>query len=38
LHTPVSGFSKNEHHFPYLKAAARELLGMARTSAISVQL
>jgi len=24
----VLGYSKNEHHFPYLKAAARELLGI----------
>ena len=32
LPTPVSGYSKNEHGLPYLKAAARELMGMTATS------
>jgi len=33
LMTPVLEFWKNEHRFPYLKAAAPELLGMTTTSA-----
>ena len=32
---PVLGYSKNEHHFPYLKATAKDLLGMTATSALS---
>jgi len=35
LHTPVLGVWKNEHRFPYLKAAAREFLCMTTTSAAS---
>jgi len=35
LNTPVLGFWKNQHRFPYLKAAARELLVMTATSAPS---
>jgi len=35
LPNPVLGYLKNEHHFPYLKAAAREFLGMTATSALS---
>jgi len=33
--TPALGFWKNEHRFPYLKAAARELLDMTATLAPS---
>jgi len=33
LHTPVLGFWKNEHCFPYLKADARELLCITVTLA-----
>jgi len=32
LKTPVSGFWKNEHRFPYLKAAVRDLLDLTVTS------
>jgi len=35
LHTSVLGFWKNEHCFPYLKAASRELLCITATSAAS---
>jgi len=28
LEDPVLGYWKNEHRFPYLKTAARELMGM----------
>jgi len=35
LGTHILGYWKNEHRFPYLKAAARELLGMTATSALS---
>jgi len=32
LEDPVLGYWKNEHRFPYLKTAARELMGMTVTS------
>jgi len=33
LEIPVLGYWRNEHRFPYLRAAARELLDMTATSA-----
>jgi len=35
LEIHVSGYWKSENRFPYLKAAAREFLGMTATSAPS---
>jgi len=37
LQTPIVRFWKNKHHLPDLKAAARELLGVIATSALSEQ-
>jgi len=37
LPNPVLAYSKDEHHFPYLKAAAQELMVMKATSAPSEQ-